>query len=283
MATMSARYTVLDGEVIAQERGGVRHQLVPDPLGSTVALFDDSGNKTDTFQYWPYGESAGRTGTTSTPFKYVGSFGYYQDGSARNYVRARYLDKGKGRWITEDPIGFGGGDVNLFRYCGNNPIKYIDPTGLSLLPIGSLVLIGLIGACIGGAFFIGKRYNDNGEDRMGHCMFNCMGARCLGGLGIIVGAPGGLPGMVSGGIIGIGVIGIIDIIKEGKDLFESWWDNGDMAANITGLGCALSIQKSSCEDCCRERLCLGGIPFKGSLPPPSKKPKGRWWPPMIKF
>ena len=99
MATMSARYTVIDGEVIAQERGGVRHQLVPDPVGSTIALYDDSGNKTDTFSYWPYGESAGRTGTTIAKFQYVGSFGYYQDSSTLNYVRARYLDNGKGRWL----------------------------------------------------------------------------------------------------------------------------------------------------------------------------------------
>ena len=43
--------------MVAQERGGVRHQLVPDPLGSTVALYDAAGTKTDTFSYWPYGES----------------------------------------------------------------------------------------------------------------------------------------------------------------------------------------------------------------------------------
>jgi hypothetical protein len=73
MATMSARYTVIDGEVVAQERGGVRHQLVPDALGSTVALYDDSGTKTDTFSYWPYGEGSGRTGTTTMKFLFFGN------------------------------------------------------------------------------------------------------------------------------------------------------------------------------------------------------------------
>jgi RHS repeat-associated protein len=129
MATMSARYTVIDGEVVAQERGGVRHQLVPDPLGSTVALYDSAGTKTDTFGYWPYGESTGRTGSTTMRFQYVGNRGYDQDGTGRNYVRMRYLDKNQGRWVTEDPLRFEA-DMNFYRYSLNQPISLIDPSGL---------------------------------------------------------------------------------------------------------------------------------------------------------
>jgi len=64
---LKARYTVVDGEVIAEKRSGVRHQLVPDPLGSTIALLDNTQTQTDTFTYWPYGEEQSRTGTTATP------------------------------------------------------------------------------------------------------------------------------------------------------------------------------------------------------------------------
>lgn len=35
-----------------------------------------------------------------------------------------------GRWISEDPIGFAGGDPNLYRYVGNSPTLATDPTGL---------------------------------------------------------------------------------------------------------------------------------------------------------
>ena len=35
-----------------------------------------------------------------------------------------------GRFISQDPTGFGGGDVNLYRYCGNSPASNTDPTGL---------------------------------------------------------------------------------------------------------------------------------------------------------
>ena len=33
-------------------------------------------------------------------------------------------------FLTKDPIGFAGGDVNLNRYVANNPINEIDPLGL---------------------------------------------------------------------------------------------------------------------------------------------------------
>ena len=74
--TMKARYTVVDGEIIAEKRNGVRRTYVPDPLGSTVALLDNTQAQTDTFSYWPYGEVSARTGTTGTPFQYVGTRGY---------------------------------------------------------------------------------------------------------------------------------------------------------------------------------------------------------------
>lgn len=35
-----------------------------------------------------------------------------------------------GRWTSEDPIAFEGGDANLYRYVGNSPTNYTDPTGL---------------------------------------------------------------------------------------------------------------------------------------------------------
>jgi hypothetical protein len=47
-----------------------------------------------------------------------------------SYYRARYYDARVGRFLSEDPIGFAGGDVNLYRYVGNSPINYTDPSGL---------------------------------------------------------------------------------------------------------------------------------------------------------
>ena len=48
------------------------------------------------------------------------------------YYRARYYD-GE-RFISEDPIGFGSGDGNLYRYVFNSPLNGTDPSGLHFMP-----------------------------------------------------------------------------------------------------------------------------------------------------
>ncbi|MGB8688108.1 MAG: RHS repeat-associated core domain-containing protein, partial [Microcoleus sp.] len=45
------------------------------------------------------------------------------------YYNSRYYDPQVGRFISEDTIGFGGGDANLYRYVGNSPTNYTDPSG----------------------------------------------------------------------------------------------------------------------------------------------------------
>jgi hypothetical protein len=64
----------------------VRKLYVPDPLGSTVALLDNTQTQTDTFTYWPYGEERVRTGTTPTPFRFVGTAGYYRDSTSSRRI-----------------------------------------------------------------------------------------------------------------------------------------------------------------------------------------------------
>jgi hypothetical protein len=49
------------------------------------------------------------------------------------YYRARYYDAHIGRFISEDPSGIDGG-INLYLYVHNNPVNYVDPTGLKYIP-----------------------------------------------------------------------------------------------------------------------------------------------------
>src|SRR5690349_13912223 len=126
---MKVRYTVLDGEVISEVRGGVRRDYVPDPLGSTVALLDNAQNQTDTWEYWPYGEVRVRTGAIATPFQYVGTLGYYRDNAFRTYVRARHYQPPVGRWLTVDPVW---PYESNYQYSASSPTTKFDPEGLDV-------------------------------------------------------------------------------------------------------------------------------------------------------
>ncbi len=44
-------------------------------------------------------------------------------------IRERQYDPTIGRFISEDPIRFGAGDANLYRYVWNNPVNNVDPSG----------------------------------------------------------------------------------------------------------------------------------------------------------
>jgi uncharacterized protein RhaS with RHS repeats len=43
---------------------------------------------------------------------------------------ARDYDPETGRWTAKDPIGFAGGDTNLYGYVANDPVNWVDPLGL---------------------------------------------------------------------------------------------------------------------------------------------------------
>jgi RHS repeat-associated protein len=46
-----------------------------------------------------------------------------------SYYGARYYDPTIGRFLSEDPIGFNGGE-DFYSYVGNGPLSYLDPAGL---------------------------------------------------------------------------------------------------------------------------------------------------------
>jgi RHS repeat-associated protein len=105
---------------------GVR-SLLPDVLGSTVALGDGTGTLQTQYTYEPFGYTT-QTGLASTnSYKFTGR---EDDGSGLMYYRARYYHPRLQRFIEEDPIEFAGG-INMYAYVSNNPIVFVDPSGLA--------------------------------------------------------------------------------------------------------------------------------------------------------
>ncbi len=64
------------------------------------------------------------------PFGFAGCL--YDVDTKLCHFGAREYDASTGRWLTKDPIGFAGGSTNLYGYVLNDPINWIDPTGLKI-------------------------------------------------------------------------------------------------------------------------------------------------------
>ena len=94
-------------------------------LGSNIVLTDDDQNVIVRYEYDVFGAIRSEVGTSDNPRKFTGK--EYESDVRLYYFDARYYDPYIGRFITRDPIGDG---VNWYAYAANNPLKFIDPTGL---------------------------------------------------------------------------------------------------------------------------------------------------------
>lgn len=101
-----------------------------DPQGNVVQVINSTPQVVATMAYDAYGQPLNGSSTNPTPYGYGGQAGYYTDAET-NLILAtyRYYDSAEGRWINRDPIGYAGG-MNLYAYCSNNPVNYLDPLGL---------------------------------------------------------------------------------------------------------------------------------------------------------
>ena len=114
-----------------------------DGLGSTRAVVDDSGVGQSEFGYGdafgiPYqvaangSRSAAGAGFFLNGQQWDGS-GVWNSGEGLYFNRARYYQPGLGRFVGEDPLK-GQPDqpstLHRYRYADNNPVNYIDPSGL---------------------------------------------------------------------------------------------------------------------------------------------------------
>jgi RHS repeat-associated protein len=110
---------------------GVSAWYLTDRQGSVRDLVSTSGAVLNHVVYDAYGRVKSETNAANGDrFKYTGRETDAVTGLQSN--RARYYDAVIGRWTQEDPIGFAAGDSNLYRYVGNSPTNWSDPSGLEI-------------------------------------------------------------------------------------------------------------------------------------------------------
>jgi RHS repeat-associated protein len=103
-----------------------------DGLGSVTSLTDPTGAIAATYTYDSFGFLTASTGSATNWYRYTAR--QFDSDTALYYNRARYYDPQSGRFLSEDPLGFSGGDANFYASVWNNPILFTDPFGLSPCP-----------------------------------------------------------------------------------------------------------------------------------------------------
>jgi RHS repeat-associated protein len=111
-------------------KGGVTYQIIADHLGSPrLVVSTADGTIAEQLTYDEFGNVLSDSNPGFQPFGFAACL-YDQDTKLCRF-RARDYDASTGRWLSKDPIGFGGGDSNLYGYALQDPINGIDPSGLS--------------------------------------------------------------------------------------------------------------------------------------------------------
>ncbi len=113
-------------------KNGVTYRIIADHLGSPRLVINiDTGQITQRMDYDEFGNVTVDTNPGFQPFGFAG--GLYDAQTGLVHFGAREYDPETGRWTIKDPIGFGGGDSNLYTYIFNNPVVGRDPSGLKIV------------------------------------------------------------------------------------------------------------------------------------------------------
>jgi RHS repeat-associated protein len=109
---------------------------VKDHLGTVHALVDETGSVVERYEYDAWGRVLGVFDGAGNPLaatavgnRHLWQGREYSWATRLYFFRARWYEPVTGRWLSNDPIGISGG-LNQYVFCANDPVNYIDPSGL---------------------------------------------------------------------------------------------------------------------------------------------------------
>ena len=118
------------------DSAGARDYLT-DALGSTLALADSAGAVQTSYTFEPFGNTTVSGASTTNSFAFTGR---ELDTPNLYFYRARYYSPTLQRFLSEDPLGYGGNSVNFYEYAYDNPANLIDPSGMQAIFIDPILL-----------------------------------------------------------------------------------------------------------------------------------------------
>jgi len=115
--------------VAMRDANGAKYYLHYDQVGSIRAVSDTNGNVVKDISYDTFGNILNDSNPSfHVPFGFAG--GLYDPLTQLTHFGYREFDSFTGKWTAKDPIGFAGGDSNLYGYVLNDPVNLVDPSGL---------------------------------------------------------------------------------------------------------------------------------------------------------
>ena len=114
-------------ELIARNTDAVRtyYHYASDGMGSITHVTDEEGNLLNSCEYDAWGNLTVEEEQDSNRFKYTGE--QFDSVTQQYYLRARFYNPALARFMQED--AYRGDGLNLYAYCANNPVRYVDPSG----------------------------------------------------------------------------------------------------------------------------------------------------------
>ena len=102
----------------------------PDHLGSSSFITNLDGEVVQHIEYVPFGEVfiEERNSVWNTPYLFNAK--EFDEETGMYYYGARYYEPRLSLWMSPDPLGEIFSNSSSYRYGKNNPLKFIDPTGL---------------------------------------------------------------------------------------------------------------------------------------------------------
>ena len=106
------------------------HYYLQDHQGNNRVIVDQTGQKKEVNHYYPFGGTFASADGNVQAYKYNGKELDTKKGLNWYDYGARQYDAALGRFTAVDPLTEKYYEMSPYTYCGNNPIKYIDPTGM---------------------------------------------------------------------------------------------------------------------------------------------------------
>src|SRR5437899_3611422 len=103
-------------EPLAELRSSTTSYYEQDGLGSVTWLSNGAGALAQTYSFDSFGNQTATSGSLTNPLRYAGR--EFDTESNLYYMRARYFDPSTGRFLSEAPIEFAGGN-NFYPYVLN--------------------------------------------------------------------------------------------------------------------------------------------------------------------